>query len=428
MATHYTVVMHTVRVRLGLAVVVLAAGYWLLATDVVAQQPTFRAGVTLVTTDVIVRDGRGQFVSDLTRESFTVLEDGEPQAVTSFAMIQSGRTFNLLEPSAPSAPEGIVLPPVRPRASASLGRVLLILVDDLHFEPELTPHVRRLMRTILDTLVHEGDLAAVVSTGPSFIEVGPTYDRKMLAEATTKIRGSGYVPSEIFKMVENSQGPGDIRNRAQLAFHTAYNILAQLEGFANRRKAVIYISTGYDFDPFAEGRASRDRVMGGRFGDPLAELIDEDNPYFSKGRVSADIDLFKLSKELTLSANRANASIYTVDPRGLAGVIDAGQYVDQSDWRTYVRKTTSSLRYLAEETGGFAIVDTNDFAAGLKRVDAETSDYYVLGFYSTNPDPTKRTRRLEVKVDREGLATAFRREYSLKTAGTPPAPPPLKKK
>ena len=44
-----------------------------------AQQPTFRAGVTLVNTDVIARDQAGRFVADLTRENFTVLEDGVPQ-------------------------------------------------------------------------------------------------------------------------------------------------------------------------------------------------------------------------------------------------------------------------------------------------------------------------------------------------------------
>ena len=108
-------------------------------------------------------------------------------------------------------------------------------------------------------------------------------------------------------------------------------------------------------------------------------------------------------RELMLSANRANATIYTIDPRGLAGVVDAGQYLDQSEWRTYLQKTTSTLRFLAEETGGFAVVNTNDFASELKRIDAETSDYYVLGFYSSNPDPTKRTRTLEVKVDRPNV-------------------------
>ena len=420
--------MHLGRVRLGLAIVVLATAYWLPVTNLDAQQPTFRAGVTMVTTDVIPRDDRGAFIADLTKDSFTVLEDGQLQSIVAFTMVQGGRTFNLLAPPAvaSSPTEGLVLPQSKPRVTDGGGRVLLILVDDLHFEPEMTPHVRRLLQTIAETLLHEGDLAAVVSTGPSFIEVGPTYDRKLIIEAAGKIRGSGYQPAEIFKLMESSQGPGDIRARAQLAFHTAYNILAQLENVANRRKAVLYVSTGYDFDPFAEGRNSRDRIMGGRFSDPLRRLIDEENPYFSLGRVTADIDLFRLTRELTLSANRANASLYTIDPRGLAGVIDAGQYVDQSEWRTHIQKTTSTLRYLAEETGGFDIVDTNDFAGALKRVDAETSDYYVLGFYSTNNDPARRTRRLEVTVDRPGVTVASRRAYSLKTEGTPPLPPPIK--
>ena len=418
--------MLSARGRLALAVCLLATGYRLLATD--SQQPTFRAGVTLVTTDVIARGDRGQFVSDLTRENFTVLEDGQPQRIESFVMVQGGRTYNMLAPTTAAVPDGLVLPQSRPRGSDVNGRVFLILVDDLHFEPELTPHVRKLIQTIVDTLLHEGDLIAVVSTGPSFIELGLTYDKKLVAETANKIRGSGYLPSEIFKMMENSQGPGDIRNKAHMAFYTAYNMLADLEKVANRRKAVIYISTGYDFDPFAEGRAGRDHIMGGRFADPLKRVIDEDNPYFSLGRITADIDLFRLTRELTLSANRANASIYAIDPRGLAGTVDAGQYVDQSEWRTYIQKTTSTLKYLSEETGGFAIVDTNDFAGALKRVDAETSDYYVLGFYSSNPDATKRTRTLEVKVDRPGVTVSARRAYSLKTEGKPVAPPQPKKK
>ena len=83
---------------------------------------------------------------------------------------------------------------------------------------------------------------------------------------------------------------------------------------------------------------------------------------------------------------------------------------------------------MAEETGGFAVVNTNDFATELKRIDAETSDYYVLGFYSTNPDGAKRTRTLEVTVGRPNVSVAARRAYSLKTDGKPPAPPRLKKK
>jgi VWFA-related protein len=394
-------------------------------------QPTFRADVTLVSTDVIARDQKGAFVADLTKENFTLLEDDQPQAISSFMLVRGGRTYNLLlPPTAPAAIEGLVLPTAKPRVDDTSGRVLLIFIDDLHFEPELSPMVRKVMQQIGDTLIHEGDMVAVVSSGPSYLAIGPTYDKKTVMEAVGKIRGSGLIPAEIFKMLETANGPGDIRQRAQMAFYTAYSILADLEQVTNKRKAVIYVSTGYDFDPFAEGRAAKDHIQGGRFSDPLRFLTEkeQENPYFAFSHVTADIELHKLMRELTLSANRANASLYTIDPRGLAGVVDLQSFVDQSEWRTYIQKTTSSLRYLAEATGGFPIVNTNDFVGELKRVDAETSDYYVLGFYSSNPDPMKRTRRLEVTVDRPNVNVTSRTEYSLKTPGKPPAPPPLKTK
>jgi VWFA-related protein len=395
-------------------------------------QPTFRADITLVTTDAIPRDKDGRFVADLTKDDFRILEDGVEQRVDSFVLVHGGRTFNLLAPPPPSAPEGVVLPPTRrPADTGASGRVIVIFVDDLHFQADFTPHVRRLIQQIVDNLLHEGDLVAMVSSGPSAIEIDPTLDHKLIASAANQVRGSGPTPAEIFQMFESSSGPGDIRFRAQVAFQTMYAMVGSLDQIRNRRKAVIYISPGYDLDPFAEGRKGKDRIMGGRFGDPMKELIDEENPYFKMGAVRADADLFLLMRELTLTANRANASLFTIDPRGLAGVVDVGQYVDQSEWRTFLQKTTSSLRFLAEETGGLAVVNDNDFESALKRIDAETSDYYVLGYYSSNPDPARRVRAIEVTVNRPGVTVAARSGYSLKTQGTPPrlkAPAPTRKK
>ncbi len=404
---------------------VLVSALFLLA------QPDFRTGVTLVTTDVIPRDANGRFVADLIKENFTVLEDGTPQTIASFALVHGGRTFNALTPPPAPAPEGIVLPqgPRRSVAADTAGRVVLIFVDDLHFEPEYTPHVRRLIETLVTNLLHDGDMAAMVSSGPSAIEIGLTYDRKLIASAASRIRGSGITASELFQLLESSQGPGDLRQRAQVAFFTAYNIVNDLERVANKRKAVIYISTGYDFDPFAESRRGRDRIQGGRFSEPTRFLLDEDNPYFKLPAVTADIDLYQYMRELTLSANRANATLFPVDPRGLSGVVDAGQFLDQSEWRTYIQKTQSTLRYLAEETGGFAVVNDNDFASAFKRIDAETSDYYVIGYYSTNPDPKKRVRQVQVEVDRPNVNVSARTAYSLRTPGTPvPPPQPATKK
>ena len=390
------------------------------------QGPTFRSAVTLVSTDVIPRDERGQFVADLTADDFTVLEDGVPQTIASFALVNGGRTYNLLEPAAPEMPEGIVLPQQSRAAGAIAGRVLVIFIDDLHFEPEYTPHVRRIVEQLTNTLTHEGDLVAMVSSGPSSIETGLTADRKLIAANISKIRGSGLTAGEIFKFLETSQGPGDIRGRAQVAFYSAYGLMADLEQIQNKRKAVIYISAGYDFDPFAEGRAGTDHVMGGRFSESTRFLNDETNPYYELPRITADVDLYTFMRELSLSANRANASIYTVDPRGLAGITDAGQYIDQSEWRTFLQKTTSSLRYIADTTGGFAVVNDNDFETAFKRIDAETSDYYMIGYYSSNPDTTKRVRQLEVKSRRANLSVASRRGYSLKTPGKPARPPAVK--
>jgi VWFA-related protein len=398
------------------AAVVMGSGY------LVAQQtPTFRAEVTHVTTDVIPRDASGRFIPDLGKGDFIVLEDGVAQTVDSFALVHGGRTFNAIEAPPPPAPEGIILPTApRRQVGDSTGRVLLIFVDDLHFEPEYSPHVRRLVTTLAETLLHEGDLAAMVSSGPSGLEIQPTYDRKLIAASVSKIRGSAMTPAEMFRMLETSQGPGDVRQRAQLAFQAAYAVLGDLEKVQNKRKAVLFISTGYDFDPFAESRKGRDRIQGGRFSEPTRFLLDEENPYFRLPTVNADIDLYAYMRELTLSANRANATIFTIDPRGLAGITDAGQSLDQSEWRTYLQKTQSTLRYMAEETGGFAVVNENDFAAAFKRIDAETSDYYILGYYSTNPDVSRRVRQIEVKVNRPGITVSSRRAYSLRTPGTPP--------
>ena len=79
----------------------------------------------------------------------------------------------------------------------------------------------------------------------------------------------------------------------------------------------------------------------------------------------------------------------------------------------YVQKSQDTLRTLADDTGGIAIVNSNDFDKGIKRIDADSSDYYVLGYYSKNPDPTKRRRKIEIKVTRPGVSAFSRQEYVL---------------
>jgi VWFA-related protein len=259
---------------------------------------------------------------------------------------------------------------------------------------------------------------SIVSTGPSSLAIDPTYDRKILDDAIKKITGNGLKPSDIIQGPESAEGPTEVRYRAHVAFSTAYDILRQIERIANRRKAVIWVSNGYDFDPFNQSRLGEDPVFGGRFGQTREEG-QQDRDRFNQGSQFADADLARELAEITRTANRANATIYTIDPRGLVAGADLDEQLDPVEYSDYVRKSQDSLRVLADETGGIAVVNQNDFTKALKKIDNETSDYYVLGYYSTNPDPMKRTRKIEVKVKKPGLNTWSRTSYTLKQPQAP---------
>ena len=149
------------------------------------------------------------------------------------------------------------------------------------------------------------------------------------------------------------------------------------------------------------------------FGDS-AETLDPFTDQRFQGQQFAEADLVRELAELTRAANRANATFYTIDPRGLVAGPDLDQQVETAEWQEHIRETQDSLRVLAEQTGGIAVVNQNDFDRALKRIDNETSDYYVLGYYSNNPDPLKRTRRIEVKTRRNGVQVWSRTSYTLR--------------
>ena len=392
-----------------------------------AGDPTtiFRSGITLVTTDVIVRDREGIFLADLTEYDFRVFEDDNAQEVASLVLVHGGRVFNQLLPP-PPVQEGIILPPTR-AVNDTAGRIFVILIDDLHIETSKTPRARVVLEQLEDNLIHEGDLFGIVSTGPSSISIDMTYDRTLIKAAANRFTGDGFNPNELISNVASGPGgPTELRWRTHVAFKTMREVVRNLEQVQNRRKVVIYFSSGYDFNPFAQERifglsrgGDSGRWMSGRptnnalysgVEDPMFDPFDQIS---RQGQVFADTDLAMEIAELTKAANRANASFYTVDPRGLVAGPDPDVQVPREAFNEYLFTTQNSLRTLAELTGGRAVVNRNDFDDAFREIDAETSDYYVLGFYSSNPDPTFRTRRLRVEVvDRDDVDVQHRTHYT----------------
>jgi VWFA-related protein len=403
------------------------------------EKPTFRVQVDLVTNDIIVRDEKGNFIPDLKKDEFEIYEDGVKQDISSMTVVTGGRVTNVLAPPPAPPPEGIILPPSRPRNDVS-GRIFLFFVDDLHLQFHNTGRVRDLFKRISKELVHEGDMFGIVSSGPSSIAIDMTYDKTRLDEAISKIAGSELKPTDIINGPSGAEGPSEVRYRAHVAFSTVNDLLNNLDSVHNRRKALIYVSDGYDFNPYQDARlglmdpnspfaqnefARTQNQMQNADGSTNNPATDPFTQQQKQSETFADADLARELGELTRQANRSNVTMYTIDPRGLVGMGDIDEQVDPQQWNEFVRKSQDSLRVIAEETGGIAVVNQNDFSKALKRIDAETSDYYVLGYYSKNPDATRRRRQVEVKITRKGATSWFRKEYVLKP---PPKPVSSSKK
>ena len=127
---------------------------------------------------------------------------------------------------------------------------------------------------------------------------------------------------------------------------TVYDMLRGLEEVHNRRKAVIYISNGYDFNPFADSRrkAMNERFSGSH-GTGEDDMGNQDiNPFSMQGNRFAEADLVSELAELTRQANRANATLYTLDPRGLVGGPDLDEKIDMVEWQNHVgRRRTACV-------------------------------------------------------------------------------------
>ena len=258
----------------------------------------------------------------------------------------------------------------------------------------MTPRTRELMKRMLRNLIHDGDMFGIVSTGTSSISEQLTYDRQVLESAIKRVTGGGAAgPKEIIKTAAELAGA----DRAALS--RARGVLDRLRADAESREGAEPAKGGASTSAAAttsirsrrRGSKSRREAVRRRPSDLQCDPFTNQQ---MQGQQFAEADLVRELAELTRAANRANAT--HLHDRSARPGRRAGSRSSRStpqEWQDYVRETQDSLRVLAEETGGIAVVNQNDFDKALKRIDNETSDYYVLGYYSTNPDPLKRTRQ-----------------------------------
>src|SRR5204863_2007490 len=90
-----------------------------------------------------------------------------------------------------------------------------------------------------------------------------------LDQAIEKITGDGLKPDDIINGASGAEGPSEVRHRAHVAFSTMEEALNNLDKVHNRRKALVWVSEGYDFNPFQNAR------LGGM--DPNSPFLQNDS-------------------------------------------------------------------------------------------------------------------------------------------------------
>jgi VWFA-related protein len=400
------------RVRLLAGALVLLVTALATADATIAQQQpaaqrqrpaaTFRSSIDLVTINVVVRDKNGNIVRGLKRDDFSVTEDGQAQTISTFDFEEiSTQPIEAMPASMPTVLGGIGRAADAPAAAAPVtetkidmkGRRLIAMLFDLSsMQPEEAFRAATAAREYIQKKLTPSDMVAITALSTTLRVIQDfTSDRDLLLQIIDQMSG-----------VEGA-------------------------GFEELVAADDDTSTAFSADDSEFTLFNTDRRL-----QALQSLIEAMAPieqkksllYFSSGMSQTGMDNRVAIRTVIDRAVRSNVSIYTADARGLQALGPAGD-ASQASTRGQsafsgravsgrfesMASSQDALTSLAEDTGGRAFFDQNDFGSVFDRIVADTSAYYLLGFTSTNRMQDGRFRRIRVGVKQPGLKLEYRAGY-----------------
>jgi len=368
-----------------------------------------RITTNLVQVDAVVTDKDGKVVTDLKPEEIKILEDGRPQKITNFSYVVTET------PSASSRAEKLASvdknappPPTRIKRE-DIRRTIALVVDDLGLSFESTNYVRRALKKFVDEQMQPGDLVAIIRTSGGIGALQQfTADKRQLYAAVERVKWNALGRSGVgaFAPIEPPT-PGshgremDDKNEELNKFRedlfavgtlgaVSYVVkgLRELPG----RKSVLLISDGVRI--YNDEDSTRDYLALQR----LRRLIDE------AGRASVVIYTMNATG-LQYFGITASDNLAGKDVSGALSRQDLGDKL--SARRTAAFETQEGLDYLAQQTGGIAIRNTNDLSGGIRRVLEYQKGYYLIGYRPDNatfdPKTGRRTfHKLSLTISRPG--------------------------
>jgi VWFA-related protein len=371
-----------------------------------------RVSVALVQVDAVVTDGKGRLVPDLKAADFEILQDGKPQKITNFSYIQapgSVRPAVAAQTTRPGAPGAPPAPPRKLRPD-QVRRTVALVVDDLGLGFESTARVRDALKKFVDEQMQPGDLVAIIRTAAGMGALQQfTSDKRLLHAAIERVRYNPFGRTSIgtFGAIRSRDEQG--RSEEQAAFDTRTDEFREEMYSVGTLGAVRYIVTGL-------------RELPGR---KSIILFSENMRIFNSEGASQNV--MDSLRNLTDLANRASVVIYSIDPRGLQvlGLTAEDDVSAMTGEQVNARITKRSqdffdsqegMDYLARETGGLFVHNSNDLNGGIRQVLDDQAGYYLIGYH---PDPStfdsetgrRKFHRVRVRVKRPGLHVRSRNGF-----------------
>jgi VWFA-related protein len=387
-----------------------------------AQQPadqtelTFRAGINFVTVDAYVSDSKGQPITDLKQSDFEILEDNKPQKIEQFRFIKVDGNPKPGEPP----PQQIKNRDDEEREAARDDtRVFVIFLDDYHTRLGSSLAVRQPLSEWVQNNLRPLDMVAIMYPLTPVSDIDFTRDHARIIGAIQKFEGRKYKyePRNLFEE-QYQRAPTEVveQIRNQVVMTALRGLSVRLGSIRDGRKSIIYVSEGLQamLPPQLRSMdASQPKVGNPQAFNPFA---GENDPREQTADAFATADLYSQLRDVFIAANRNNTAIYTLDPRGLAtNEFDIDENVGPQQDRNMLQASTDTLRSIADQTDGRAIVGRNDVAKGLAQAMQDSTAYYLIGYTSAQAPVDGKFHQIKVQLSaaarKRGLQVRARRGY-----------------
>jgi VWFA-related protein len=413
--------------RLGLAVAMLLAAIGLQAQKTPAQPAqkpippvSERVEVSVTNVEVIVTDSKGNRVQGLTRDDFEVYQDGLPQKITNFYAVSGGKV--LLDDG---KVVGLDSPEAQAEIPADLKARYILFIDNLNIQPQNRNRMFKRLEEFVQQTIGPRAEAMVVTYNRSL-----KIRRKFTSEASDVISVLDEIEHETgggtslagerrdaLHQIDESQSVDNaisiarnysrsLRNDLEFTVDALKNTLNGLAG-VDGRKTLVYVSEGL---PSTAG----------------AEMFDQIQRKYANQSSVATLEQFEFDMNnrytgIIRAANAQGVMIWALDASGLATdtLISAeNRSFDTRPSDFFMRQNMQSpLVLMAEQTGGMAAVNTNDWKKSLDELSKDFSNFYSIG-YRANRSAVDRPHSLEVRVKRKGMTVRTRKGFLEKTIET----------